>query len=243
MASLLVFGFSITLLLCLQTIKYLLLRPEITEAITLKLLEPCPRDFISLKIEEMLIEAGAQRSTQMDSEPQHASLPSVFNQEQSSQFNEEVTNGRRKMWENLWSKYLQYQGNWIEETRGTLMLVATVIATMTFQSTISPPGGVWQEDTHTGGRNCTTYGICKASTAVLAYAWPQKFMRFMAYNTTSFLSSLGVLLLLISGFPLKNKVMMWLLTIAMNVSSHIHGIHVCVCELYDHALSYFSPSL
>ncbi|XP_004495279.1 uncharacterized protein [Cicer arietinum] len=122
------------------------------------------------------------------------------------------------MWENLWSKYLQFQGNWIEETRGTLMLVATVIATMTFQSTISPPGGVWQENTHTGGLNCTTYGICEAGTAVLAYAWPHEFVQSMTYNTTSFFSSLGVVLLLISGFPIKNKVMMWVLTMAMTIA-------------------------
>ncbi|KAJ1387227.1 PGG domain [Sesbania bispinosa] len=54
---------------------------------------------------------------------------------------------RWKKWENFWSKYLQYQGNWIKETRGTLMVVATVIATMTFQSALNPPGGVWQENT------------------------------------------------------------------------------------------------
>ncbi|KAK2401412.1 hypothetical protein P8452_08126 [Trifolium repens] len=124
------------------------------------------------------------------------------------------------MWENLWSKYLQFQGNWIEETRGTLMLVATVIATMTFQSTISPPGGVWQENTHTGGHNCTTstYGVCEAGTAVLAYAWPHEFIKFMTYNTTSFFSFLGVVLLLSSGFPLKNKIMMLILTFAMTVA-------------------------
>lgn len=40
------------------------------------------------------------------------------------------------------SKYIQHQGNWIEETRGTSM-----IATMTFQSALNPPGGVWQENT------------------------------------------------------------------------------------------------
>jgi hypothetical protein len=208
-------------LLLLQIIKYLLLQPEIRIAIalnrscftTFELLEPSSRDFISLKIEEMLIEAGV-----LISAPQHAPSPYIASQEQQNQSNQEHPNERRKMWEYLWSKYLQFQGNWIEETRGTLMLVATVIATMTFQSTISPPGGVWQENTHTGGLNCTTYGVCEAGTAVLAYAWPHQFIKFMTYNTTSFFSSLGVVLLLISGFPLKNKVMMWILTFAMTVA-------------------------
>jgi hypothetical protein len=38
---------------------------------------------------------------------------------------------------------LRHRENWMEETRGTLMIVATVIATMAFQAGISPPGGVW----------------------------------------------------------------------------------------------------
>lgn len=220
--------FSITLLLCLQTIEYLLLQPEIKTAATamnrsdfttLEMLDPWPRDFISLKIEEMLTESGVLRPVYMNSTPQHAASPSIASPEQPNQStNQERTNERRKIWENFWSKYLQFQGNWIEETRGTLMLVATVIATMTFQSAISPPGGVWQENTHAGGLNCTTYGVCEAGTAVLAYAWPHEFIKFMTYNTISFFSSLGVVLLLISGFPLKNKVMMWVLTLAMTVA-------------------------
>jgi hypothetical protein len=220
--------FSITLLICLQTIEYLLLQPEIrTAAIamnrsgftTLEVLDPWSRDFISLKIEEMLIEVGVLRPVYMNSTPQHAASQSIANQEQPNQSsNQEHPNERRKMWEKFWSKYLQFQGNWIEETRGALMLVATVIATMTFQSTLSPPGGVWQENTNTGGLNCTTYGVCEAGTAVLAYASPHEFVKFMTYNTISFFSSLGVVLLLISGFPLKNKVMMWVLTFAMTVA-------------------------
>ncbi|CAJ1950853.1 unnamed protein product [Sphenostylis stenocarpa] len=38
--------------------------------------------------------------------------------------------------------------NWMEDKRGSLMVVATVIATMTFQIAINPPGGVWQAKTH-----------------------------------------------------------------------------------------------
>ncbi|KAJ1416850.1 PGG domain [Sesbania bispinosa] len=139
-------------------------------------------------------------------------------------------------WEYLWDKYLQYQGNWIEETRGTLMVVSTVIATMTFQLTISPPGGVWQEDTRTGERNCITYGICEAGTAVLAYARMHHFLDFMVANNISFFSSLGVLLLLICGLPLNNKLMMWILTIIMMV-----GV-TCMGFTYVWAMSLVTPS-
>ncbi|KAL2321294.1 hypothetical protein Fmac_030263 [Flemingia macrophylla] len=119
----------------------------------------------------------------------------------------------RKMWETQWCKYMQYHSNWIEEKHGSLMVVATVIATMTFQSAVSPPGGVWQEDTLIGGLNCTTYGICQVGNAVLAYVSPHAFLQFMTFNTLSLFYSLSVVLLLISGLRLNNRPMMGILLI------------------------------
>ncbi|XP_022956266.1 ankyrin repeat-containing protein NPR4-like [Cucurbita moschata] len=43
-------------------------------------------------------------------------------------------------------KRLKYKGDWVGEVRGTIMLVATVIATVTFQAGVNPPGGVWEQD-------------------------------------------------------------------------------------------------
>lgn len=191
-----------------QTIKYLVSLPEMATAINevnsrnlsaLDVVESGPRDFISLTISDILSKAKARRNRDMDT---------TQTQEAANESSEEADgSGRRRRWEQVYVKYLQYQGNWIEETRGTLMVVATVIVTMTFQATISPPGGVWQENTIKGGLKCTPYGICEAGTAVLAYAWTNDFLNFMTFNTTSSFSSLCVVLLLISGFPLKNKVM------------------------------------
>ncbi|KAK7396468.1 hypothetical protein VNO78_17501 [Psophocarpus tetragonolobus] len=65
-----------------------------------------------------------------------------------------------------------------------------VAATMTFQSVISPPGGVWQGDTTHDGLACTQYGFCEAGTAVLGYAWPPAFLKFIFFNSCSFFSSL-----------------------------------------------------
>ncbi|XP_019444407.1 PREDICTED: ankyrin repeat-containing protein At5g02620-like [Lupinus angustifolius] len=201
----------------IKTIKHLLSLPEIRKAANtlnkaghtvLDMLDLSQRDFISLIIEQILIEVGAQRST---------NIAITYSQNMAN----EVESHRQSRWkrlENFWSKYLQYQGNWIEETRGTLMVVATVIATMTFQSALNPPGGVWQENTQSGGNKCTTYGICEAGTAVVGYVWSEDYIRFMAFNTISFYASLSVVLVLINGFPLKNKVIMWILTIVMTIA-------------------------
>ncbi|CAJ1968314.1 unnamed protein product [Sphenostylis stenocarpa] len=163
-----------------------------------------PRDFITLKIEHMLNDAGVQTITTQQEVSSSSSSPSI------------IPTQLTKLWDTLWLKYLQYRPNWIEEKRGSLMVVATVIATMTFQSAISPPGGVWQEDTSSSGLNCTSYGICKAGTAVLAYDFSHEgFVTFMTFNTISFFSSLFVVLMLISGIRLDNKPMMWMLIIAL----------------------------
>lgn len=98
------------------------------------------------------------------------------------------------------------------------MIAATVIATMTFQSVLSPPGGVWQADSTDGGYACKDYGFCEAGTAVVGYVWSPDFLKFVFFNSASFFFSLCVLLILISGFPLGNKVIMWILAVLMLVA-------------------------
>ena len=43
-----------------------------------------------------------------------------------------TTQSRKKWWKNL-LKHLKYGGNWVEENRGYIMVLATVITTITFQ--------------------------------------------------------------------------------------------------------------
>nr|ABN08905.1 Ankyrin [Medicago truncatula] len=85
-------------------------------------------DFIDIAIQYILIEAGVQKTC---------------TNAHASSTNEPHQSNTLKNWENFLSKYIQHQGNWIEETRGTSMIAAT----MTFQSALNPPGGVWQENT------------------------------------------------------------------------------------------------
>ncbi|KAI9119819.1 hypothetical protein K1719_009208 [Acacia pycnantha] len=42
-------------------------------------------------------------------------------------------------------KWLVYKSNWVEEMRGNLSLVATVLATISFQAATNPPGSVIQQ--------------------------------------------------------------------------------------------------
>ncbi|KAE8124213.1 hypothetical protein FH972_019118 [Carpinus fangiana] len=115
-------------------------------------------------------------------------------------------------------KYLMNPSNWIEQTRGSLMVVATVMATMSFQAGISPPGGVWQEDTKNDGYSCVVNNTCEVvGKAILSYYHPY-YIGFLSSNTGSFLASVGVILLVICGFPLTSKYIIWLLSLAMTIS-------------------------
>ncbi|KAF1897686.1 hypothetical protein Lal_00032443 [Lupinus albus] len=76
--------------------------------------------------------------------------------------------GRISSWHRKLTRYQNYQSDWMEQMRGTLMLVSTVIATMSFQVAINPPGGVWQSDSNTR-MGCVPNTTCKAGTSVIAF--------------------------------------------------------------------------
>ncbi|KAG6581824.1 hypothetical protein SDJN03_21826, partial [Cucurbita argyrosperma subsp. sororia] len=129
-----------------------------------------------------------------------------------------VSNQKRGRWE-IWKNSLKYKGDWLQEVQGTLMLVATVIAIVTFQGAIDPPGGIWQRDVLT---NCRwkqgTEVHAQAGTAIMACKSLQIYIRYFMANSISFLASVSVILLIVSGFPLKNRVFGGLLTLAMCVA-------------------------
>ncbi|OWM79260.1 hypothetical protein CDL15_Pgr003432 [Punica granatum] len=62
---------------------------------------------------------------------------------------------------------MDYRGDWMNDTRGSLMMVAIIIATITFAA----PGGVWQNDTieALNGPGSNDGIVCVAGNAVLAY--------------------------------------------------------------------------
>ena len=91
------------------------------------MLENCPKYFNSFTIRSMLLDVGAR--------VERVNNPSEL---------AKTTQSRMKWWKNL-SKHLKYWGNWVEENRGYIMVVATVIITLTFQQAASLPGGVWSQ--------------------------------------------------------------------------------------------------
>ncbi|EOA33059.1 hypothetical protein CARUB_v10016392mg [Capsella rubella] len=116
------------------------------------------------------------------------------------------------------AKYLNRQSDWLEKTRGNLMVTATVIAGMSFQVMVNPPGSVWQGDNCSFG-NQTGGSVCKgkAGTAVLEYESTKRraYIGMVISSTVSFSASMSLILLVISGLRLRNRMIMAILVTFM----------------------------
>ena len=203
----------------LQIVKYLLSVSKVKEGVdalnqmgftALEVLDHSPKDLKNFIIRNILMDAGVERAKNKNNLPPPPIVVVGHNE------TTKPVRSSNKWWEK-WLNYLRYKGNWLEEMRGTLMVVATVITTITFQPIVNPPGGVWQNQKKVGLNQGFKQDItCEAGTSVMACKPdPLNYFIFMICNTVSFTASLCVTFLLISGFPLGNKLCMGLLTLAM----------------------------
>ncbi|KAL6513547.1 hypothetical protein OROGR_021033 [Orobanche gracilis] len=99
------------------------------------------------------------------------------------------------------------------KARDTLLVIAILIATATYQAVLSPPGGVWQDDFRAEGENTTTTtnlsGRPKeprshtAGQAVMGTQMPIPYGLFLVFNSFGFYMSLHMMDFLTLGLPLQ----------------------------------------
>ncbi|KZV50166.1 homeobox protein Wariai-like [Dorcoceras hygrometricum] len=104
---------------------------------------------------------------------------------------------------------------WLSKKRDSIMVVAILIATMAFQAGVSPPGGLWQENSTQDSQGNPLLHPRLAGESVMSYNHPKYFGNFIRVNTVAFVSSLSIILLLISGLPFKRRLFMWFLMVTM----------------------------
>lgn len=218
----------------IETVKYLLQRSEVDVNTVnrngfsaLDIVEYFPKDFKVIELRELLVHAGALRAIRFLASTTHQANVDNTNEENSivvvdlASVEPPSTNTPpveavlplslsseiRKQEEDKHKK-------WIKKKRDSLMITATVIAAMAYQAGISPPGGVWDNDQKDNNGAILYY----AGTPIMAANDPEGYPMFWIYNTISFLASLSTIFLLISGFPLGKKVLMWILMATMWVT-------------------------
>ncbi|KAF7006931.1 hypothetical protein CFC21_021914 [Triticum aestivum] len=77
----------------------------------------------------------------------------------------------------------------MEKVKSLLLLLATLVATITYHAGLDPPGGVWSRD---GQRQQNSY---KAGDPILSVMNPSRYMVFFYCNSTAFVASLVVILM------------------------------------------------
>ncbi|XP_028793220.1 ankyrin repeat-containing protein At5g02620-like [Neltuma alba] len=194
-----------------ETVRYLLSIPEVRQkaAAGLKnklgltvhdIVELVPDDFKTLEIRGML--NGTEPTT---------STPGIKTTHQR--------NGWRKILGLVVHILSDNDTERLEEMRGDLSLVATVIATITFQALINPPGGFVQQAVAPGEdpfgclfdeENSVLACPGKALSAVKSSS---AFRRYQRHNTICFIGSLCITLILVSGVPLRHKPVIWVLSV------------------------------
>ncbi|XP_028752074.1 uncharacterized protein LOC114711812 [Neltuma alba] len=182
-----------------------------------------PKDFKTLEIQVMLTDYSGIRAEKNGIHTHSHSSPPVARPKPQTRKKKRNCFIKILKWIGGWFKH---KGDWVEEMRGNLSLVSTVIATITFQSLINPPGGFIQQGLSQGSSNiealkCTilpnNVSYCPGE-ALSSFSSQDMFLEYVIFNTISFISSLSVTLLLVSGVPMKNKALIWLLSIGMCIT-------------------------
>ncbi|KAJ1699289.1 hypothetical protein LUZ63_007801 [Rhynchospora breviuscula] len=96
---------------------------------------------------------------------------------------------------------------WFEEMRGWIMVVAVLIASVTYASGLNPPGGFWQEDKdgHVAG------------VSILHDKYNPRFTIFFYANASAFMTSLVIIILLMNEKFYSYKVKVVILYISLLV--------------------------
>ncbi|RWR84903.1 ankyrin repeat-containing-like protein [Cinnamomum micranthum f. kanehirae] len=98
-----------------------------------------------------------------------------------------------------------------DRSQDALMVVAILIATVTYGGVLNPPGGVWQEDKRS---NCTEDRGCHYSgEAIMSSNFPVLYILYTISNTIAFVVSLILILLLVSRSSFQGRVLKRYLTV------------------------------
>ncbi|KAL7083406.1 hypothetical protein ACP275_14G159700 [Erythranthe tilingii] len=89
------------------------------------------------------------------------------------------------------------------DARNTLLVIAVLIATATYQAVLSPPGGVWQDDFSPENDAAETPPRHTAGKSVMGTQSAISFGLFLIFNSVGFFMSLHMMNFLTNGLPMQ----------------------------------------
>ncbi|KAH7691507.1 26S proteasome regulatory complex subunit PSMD10 protein [Dioscorea alata] len=211
----------------LQSVKLLLSKGEVVEVnamnhkglTALDVLLDSPIEHGDLTLGEVIRAAGGKKASEMD--PQQTSLQTNRSRNESSGTNSTTTS--RSWVSRLLRTKLQRRTKKQAEvedtyTPGTLMVVATLIATITFQSGLNPPGGFTQDNGNTTVTNNTNNSSKNTSPPAGIAILGSNLSNFLLYDMIGLFASFSIIFILICVGPRKKKIMMKILVVIMWVA-------------------------
>ncbi|XP_026452722.1 ankyrin repeat-containing protein BDA1-like [Papaver somniferum] len=119
--------------------------------------------------------------------------------------------------------------DWLKDKTSAILVAASLMATLAFQAGLSPPGGVWQDDSYSTSNNivnaaATDRLVHYVGRSILAQTNPTFYLIYMVANTLAFTGSLTTMALLATDIHRKQKFYLWLLVSNMFIVSMAAGI-------------------
>ncbi|KAG5556360.1 hypothetical protein RHGRI_006829 [Rhododendron griersonianum] len=213
----------------------------------LDVVEHCPnRDLKTMEIRELLLQAGVQRSNCDEPKPNPELPPNNPPRTQHCCGKTGVIFMGCISW--FWTRF-RVDRDWLKEVRGHLITAAALTGTMAYQSILSPPGGLWQDNpespnasslAHSPSPNLPyhpLFGDHRAGQAILdtmRYGYGN-YEAYLSLNTIVLGTSLSTIMLAMTGFPMENKFLTWLLVFTVYITIS------CMGAAYVIALHLVSP--
>lgn len=182
------------------------------------------------EIEEILIQAGAQKSENLQS-------PTHTHQERPSDRDTRHENPKPREWSEF-SHFFRYKEtkDSPSEVRNTLRVILILITTATYQLAVSPPGGVWQEDSSAStGNNTSSSTIQVSGKSIMGTKNPLGYILLMCANSFAFFTSCHLIDILTSNFPMRLE-----LLIAMYGMFFCYGICLGTTAPYGYMGIFFT---
>ncbi|XVE74136.1 hypothetical protein DITRI_Ditri11bG0174700 [Diplodiscus trichospermus] len=152
-------------------------------------------DFHDIHIYQMFQQARAVKAREITAHPDNFQLTEA---ERSN--NTQVVQSSCS-W-NLWQQLMKEVSESSTETQSALMVVAVLIATVTYQAILSPPSGFYESERGKSATITVQKRTLMPGEAIMA-SDPEIFAVFTVFNAIGFFASLAMISLLTSGFPLR----------------------------------------